>query len=354
MQVKCAIAAKWRRWRALAALAGALLLSSCEMGPFWDAYASKTATMQLLTYVPCCVSVTDMPEHQTYYHLTYFDLLGTPGGVFVSYRDAAGKAVYTSVYLSYVAYVGLRDYTAIATGSPPYWQRNLRCGVLVVLPWGDAAERPFFIPLPPRELQAIAEGNVALSACNYVVGALFGFAIWLCLMVPGCLPEEKSRAFGPLIALLLLLGATAVVFWATVGSTWQQVQAALDYYRFFDALPRVGAGLLPLSWSETAALLRGPPYPPVTSAGDPDSFLWVLWIGYAAWTLGCADFIADGLAAWLAPDFIGELQDRVAREGRAVTPADIADVVTRASGTLSARQLARLGKQLQGRIGHER
>ena len=80
----------------------------------------------------------------------------------------------------------------------------------------------------------------------------------------------------------------------------------------------------------------------------------MLWIGYVGWVLGCAPFIADGLAAWVAPDFIGELQDRVAREGRAVTPADIADVVTRASGTLSARQLERLGTQLQGRIGHER
>lgn len=353
MRVKFAIIGKWRRRRALAALFGALSLASCQIGPFWDAYASKTVTMQLLTYVPCGVLVTAMPVHQTYYHLTYFDLQGSPHGIFVSYRDAAGKPVYTSVYLSYVVYVGLRDYTAIPTGRPPYWEKNPRCGVLVVLPWGDAAERPFFIPLAPQKLQAAAEGNMANTAGNYAVVALLSFIIWLCLIVPGCSPQQRGRARGSFVALMLLLGTTAIVWWVLVGWPWQQVREALEYYRFFDALPRAGGGLLPLSWSETAALLQGPPYPPVTSAGDPESFLWVLWIGLACWLIGYAGLIFDGLCHWFGPDLVGDLQRAAQQEGRAITPDDIAALVARANGTLSARQLERLGKQLQGRIGHE-
>ena len=173
--------------------------------------------MKLLTDVPCGVPVTAMPAHQTYYYLFYFGLQGVSAAY--SWLPRRFRESWSTRRFTFPT----SPMSACATTpplrqQPAVWERNPRCGVLVVLPWGDAAERPFFIPLPPQELQAVAEGNVALSAVNYAVGALFGFAIWLCLMVPGCLPEEKSRAFGPLIALLLFMGAMAVVWWATVGA----------------------------------------------------------------------------------------------------------------------------------------
>jgi hypothetical protein len=349
-----AMCARWiqRLGRSAAVVAAALTLGSC--GPTWDAYVSKTTTMRLFTYVPCGVPVSNLPEHQTYYVVdNLMQSVGEPW-VVAGYTGADGTFRVHTVYLSFVSYVGLQNYTALPTGTPPDWQRNPRCGVLLVLPWSDAIERPFYIPLPPDELAAAADSNVAVSIYNSVAVALLSLLIWIGLMVPGTLPSRRYRAFAPLGVLIVIGLVLSVVWFCAVGMASEAVQEALPYYRFYDALPRHLGDLLPLSWSQTVQLMQGPPYPPVSSLGYPGAFLIALWGSFAGWVGGCGGFVFDGLCHWFGPDLLGDLQQRAQQEGRAITPDDLAELVARASGTLSAQQLEQLKANIQERIGHER
>src|SRR5262249_46477900 len=147
-----------RGLRALAILALGGALSGCQ---WWDEFASKTDTMKLFTFVPCGAEVRAIPAHQTYYAPSYFSPPANPGAwAFVSYQASAEKHESTALYLSFVAYVGLQHYTAIPTATPPSWDKDPKCGALVVLPWSEHIKRPFFIAAEPPRLARWAQYQV--------------------------------------------------------------------------------------------------------------------------------------------------------------------------------------------------
>src|SRR5581483_635993 len=335
------------------ALAAALLLASCQLGPFWDEYASKTATMKLLTYVPCYEQVTELPAHQRYYHLSYFSPPPDANSwAFVGYYNEAKQYVDGPVYLSFVVHLGLQHYTRIPTSGPPSFDRHPRCGVLLELPWSKQGNRPFSIPGQPETLRAITSSNARESLLHSALVCLLLALTYLLLLQPGCLRSERHHAPVALCCFIPIAIADIIVWCWAVGVPMQNIQAALVYYDFYDRLPEYLGSLLPLSWSEVTTLLKGPPYPPATGVGSLGSFLLALWCGFACWLLGCSRLVANSLFYWFGPDFVGDMVRQAAAEGRALTAEDIARMLTRASARLGGQDLERLKQEVQERIGH--
>ncbi len=319
-------------------------LLGCTRQQWWDDYVSKTETMKFLTFIPCdTFFVHTLPEHQVYFHVTGISR-DANGSYRVEYQQQS-EWVFEKIYFRSVLYIGLRDYTAIATVWMPS-TASAKCAALVVLPWSSVWQRPFSYPgksSSRAEAEQRLEGSAVVDCCVFVPLAL----LFLCGL-GGFSEIERDEL------VVFLLFSTAVVL-LNVGVLWfnalalTNIDALTCFYEFYDALPRIGERLLPLQWSQAHRIFDGPPHPASLVIDDRLSWM-VLWASCGAWFVGYARRVFIGIAYATMADAFEELRARLLAEGRVPTPEDYMSVLMQAGATMNTWQLELLKRQMKVRL----
>jgi hypothetical protein len=245
------------RVRLTTVLVVVLLTSSLGgCGPDWRPYVSPNKALAFITIVSCAWPIKSLPSHAMFHPVRN------------SYPTAGGLGVHTVTFMTLQGQLQTEPlqiiYTQTIDGAlydvAPGYEVRKRCGAYVGIPWSDRINRPFYLEDQPAK---VAQKYGALVAAHWCV-----FFCLCCVVLLGCIsswhgfegdPEHKrviAAACG--LAGVLFCELTAAV---NVLAPWSTIKQALDYYAFYDALPRNAQGLLPLSDPQLMRLWAGPPHP---------------------------------------------------------------------------------------------
>jgi hypothetical protein len=252
------------------------------------------------------------------------------------------------IYFLAAQYVGLRRYTAFYQVRPRP-DIGAKCAVLVALPWSEYSKRPFRYPKAEPLLEQASQGRF--------VAAVVGLGVLIVLLRlgfyagHGFLEEEHDAAAacaGSFVAAIVL---NAVCWWVS-GWGLSNIHKLTEFYTFYDALPKIGGYLRPLTWAEASKVFGGPPHPNVLTV-DFRLFYALLALSTLAWIGGWSEQIATGRRMRTLPDHFNDLADQAASEGRLPTPDEFMRVIAQAAATMDTHELEAFKRSMTKRIGND-
>jgi len=198
------------------------------------------------------------------------------------------------------------------------------CAVFVELPSKDGL-RPYYVP---TALEKQAELTTAIR------DAWVAFAVLLAVLLPSILvgplgierPPLRAIALGTAVWIGILSVIIAVV---AVAYPWHLYQEAVAYQSFYDALPREGGHLLPISYEQLVFLQAGPPHPDQLRMDSQP--LYGMVVVASLWLILMTPAVWRGIYWLLVPLPLEALHEAAIKQGRAPTPHEIADAVLKAS-----------------------
>lgn len=196
------------------------------------------------------------------------------------------------------------------------------CNVLAEIPATRDGTRPYYV-------EPEAAKTAAYNALTPMTPIAVLFLILICFaLVLSFWGFEHAGHWATGAGILLaVLCASMVLYYISAEAPWQEYQRALAYLKFFEELPRTASGdLLPISSSQFAYLVAGPPHPHSTQF-HYEVFAWGAGALLSLWLLAISPFVLMGVY-WLAvPLPLEELHARTLREGRSPTAAEITAAV---------------------------
>lgn len=262
----------WRSTSSLVPLLLAACLGGCDMPDTWAPYA--TSEIGFATFVSCDLSLERLPVGGVYYQLAA-PIPAHAAFATVRYFDAT-TVKSEAVRVIYGDHRG-STWAWVQTTPDPR-----RCVAAVTVPWSADVNRPYYLPADPAKMKAEYEPLIAPSE-EMLAALLITIFAGICLAPFALRAHERGAYFGCLVVhgvITIVIVLIAQVTDAPVSA----LERALDYYAFFDALPKHGNWLAPLSGVAMTRLVEGPPFPTDLSFSFP-TFAWIAGILGAVWVL---------------------------------------------------------------------
>ena len=261
-------------WALLLLLAG--MLGGCESDNPWAPYTDRV--LRVATFMSCFDGISGLPPNGTFYQVLSPQLVADERGVGrLRYYD--GRTIRDEA----VHFVWRRSWSE---GSAPPPDNNVRCAAVWDIPWSTRLNRPYYLEDEPARV-AKRYGPLVkwhdLILCGMTMVLLIGTILsWFSYDAD----EYYQFAFVVAGALGACVAST-IIGDISVRQPWKLVERALDYYAFYDALPKRSGLLQPLSAAAIDRLLQAPPLPSQIGFSI-DVFAWTAgllglsWLGFNA------------------------------------------------------------------------
>ena len=288
-------------WVGLALLA--TILGGCERRDPWAPYTDRV--LQVGTFVPCNMQFSGLPSGRTYYHVDTRLQVDADGIGRLRYYD--GRTV--------------RDEPVQFASASTARYSNVRCVAVWQIPWSTHLNRPYYLEDEPARVAAHYGALVAWH--NFI---LFVMAIVMVMGITSswCSYEQHEHGLfaGSVAGAVAAWMVSALIGQDSVRQPWSVVQKALDYYAFYDALPKQGAWLQPLSADAVARLFQPPPLPSEIGFSIGAFALTVALLGLG-WLAFNARRIVIGAYWMFVPLPLDQLHARISASGELPTTDEL-------------------------------
>lgn len=247
------------------------VLGGCQSRDPWAPYT--TGVLMIGAFVPCGVESTGLPAGATYYHVVSPRLVADDRGIGpLQYFD--GQSIRTEQ----VFFVWRRQWWQSAAAIP---YGHVRCAMVWTIPWSTQLKRPYYLEDEPARVEA-RYGVLVSWHDRILAGMAVAFALGLVPIWFAYDADNRGLFVLRAVGALAVWMVCALVGVISVRQPWSVVERALNYYRFYDHVPKSSGLLRPLSAEAADRILRAPPLP--TEIGFTlDGFAWTAGLLAATW-----------------------------------------------------------------------